>query len=409
MLRARPGRPVLTILHPFDPWGSTVGGIHSVVRQFLKYAPASFAVRLIGVRERAALAPGVWHECAWEGRPFAFLPVCTIGDDNFRKPIPTALRYTAALAGRRVVSDFLHFHRIETALATATWPGERTLFIHNDTDAQLSEGSGRSAVLWKRLPAAYRTLEKALVGQFQTIYVCHRRTTERYRLRYPDLASRILHLSNAFDDGIFAAKPAERRHKTRTRLALELGLSPDTRFVLFVGRLHAQKDPLLLVAAFARLAERCPEAHLLIAGDGDLGEVVRLAIAARRLTARVSLLGALPQASLARLYRAAHVSVLTSLYEGMPLCVLESLASGTPVVSTDCDEVSALVGTDCGEIVPVRDPERVADALARQIATEPPTAACVRRAAPFAARSRIEAVYGAMAERHAREVLYGGR
>jgi glycosyltransferase involved in cell wall biosynthesis len=71
------------------------------------------------------------------------------------------------------------------------------------------------------------------------------------------------------------------------------------------------------------------------------------------------------------LLRAAHVGVLTSISEGLPVSVLEYMAAGLPVVLTDVGQAPAIVRqADAGTIVPPRDPEKLAEAV-RLILTDP--------------------------------------
>lgn len=109
-------------------------------------------------------------------------------------------------------------------------------------------------------------------------------------------------------------------------------LPKDTKFILFAGRLHPQKELLLLVRAIAALGDL--NLHLLIAGDGELATQVRAEIEQLGLSKRVTMLGAVVQDELAKLHQVASVFVLSSAYEGLPLVVLEALACGTPVVTT---------------------------------------------------------------------------
>ena len=40
--------PSLTIFYQFNPWNSTIGGIQTVIRSFIKYAPDDFDLQLVG-------------------------------------------------------------------------------------------------------------------------------------------------------------------------------------------------------------------------------------------------------------------------------------------------------------------------------------------------------------------------
>jgi glycosyltransferase involved in cell wall biosynthesis len=62
-------------------------------------------------------------------------------------------------------------------------------------------------------------------------------------------------------------------------------------------------------------------------------------------------------------YADAEVFCLPSWWEAMPLSVLEAMSAGLPVVASDVGDVSRLVTTECGAVVPAKDPRRLADAL----------------------------------------------
>ena len=61
-------------------------------------------------------------------------------------------------------------------------------------------------------------------------------------------------------------------------------------------------------------------------------------------------------------YRAADLLVLASRAEGLPRTVLEALACGTPVASTDLEQLVPIV-EDAGATVPVGDVSALADAI----------------------------------------------
>jgi glycosyltransferase involved in cell wall biosynthesis len=389
-------KPVLTIFYQFNPWHTTIGGIQTVISLFIKYAPSEFEVRLVGTGNDPTQATGKWQEAEFAGRAVRFFPLLALEDDNVRKLVPTTIKYTAALIGRCFASDFMHFHRLEPTLAALYWQGDKTLFIHNDIHTQMKSVGDKNAILWRRFPGAYFALERLLVGQFTQILSCNTESAELYRQRYPEIADRVAYVKNTVDNEIFYPLALEEREAQRRTFAQRLDLAEDTRFVLFAGRLHPQKDPILLVRSIAALNE--PNIHLLIAGDGELAAQVRSEISQLGLSKRVTMLGAVKQAELAQFHRICNAFVLSSAYEGLPLVVLEALACGTPVVTTRCGETPKLLSADSGIVCEERTPVAIADALRKVLLhrEDYPINSCVRTAQPYSARTVVTDVYSEM-------------
>ncbi len=400
-------KPVVTIFYQFNPWHTTIGGIQTLINTFIKYAPSEFEVRLVGTGNDVSQPVGRWQKAEFAGREISFLPLFRLQNDNFRSLIPTTIKYTAALMGRCFASDFMHFYRLEPTIATLNWPGDKTLFIQNDIQKQMTSADDQNAILWRRFPGAYFALEGLLVRQFNQIFSCNTNSLELYRERYPEVRDRIAFLKNTFDEDICYPLSIEERDRQRRNLALKLNLNEDTRFLLFAGRLHPQKDPMLLVHAFAALNE--PNIHLLIAGDGELANQVRSEIAQLGLVERVTMLGALRQAELADLHRVCNALVLTSAFEGLPFVVLEALACGTPVVTTRSGETPHLLSPDTGIVCEERTPIGIADGLRKVVAQKEnyPIASCVRSAKPYAARIVVNEVYSQMWKRWEQRSLSG--
>ncbi|KYC40459.1 glycoside hydrolase [Scytonema hofmannii PCC 7110] len=411
-------KPVLTIFYQFNPWNSTIGGIQTLINTFIKYAPSEFEVRLVGTgcdKPGTACAKGDRHQTIgqWEVKEFAgkkirFLPLLALQNDNVRSRIPTTFKYTAALLRHYCDSDFLHFHRLEPTLASLQWRGEKTLFIHNDIQTQMQGVGDAKAILWRKFPTAYFALEKLLVRQFNQILSCNTDATELYKERYPKIANRVAYIKNSFDNEIFYPLNSTEREVQRRELATRLGLSENTRFVLFAGRLHPQKDPILLVRAISALREA--NIHLLIAGDGELTAEVSAEIERLGVSDRVTMLGALTQSELAHLHRICQVFVLTSAYEGLPLVVLEALASGTPVVTTECGDTPKLLKPNSGIVCSERTPTCIADAL-NNVLLHPenyPIDACVQSANPYAASTVVTQVFHQMWQRWEERCLAAG-
>lgn len=390
---------LLTIFYQYNPWRSSIGGIQTLISSFIKYAPDEFEVRLVGVGDKSIGQIGVWQEAELYGRKLQFFPLFALENDDVRRLVPTTVRYTAALMGHCFASDFMHFHRIEPTLTTLRWSGDKTLFIHNDIRTQLLSQDSKRAILWRRFPQVYFALERLLVSQFSRILSCNSESTQLYQKLYPSLAKRVVYYRNSVDTEIFYPLSVAEHERQRQQLAQKLGLSEATRFILFAGRLHPQKDPLLLVRSLSALNQ--PDVHLLIAGDGELAEAVRTEVEKLGLNKQVTMLGAVKQAKLVELHRLASVCILTSAYEGLPLVVLEALACGTPVVTTRCGDIPEVLTPESGIICEARTPMAIATAI-QSVLQQPnlySSEACVLAAQPYSAREVICHVYNDMLQR----------
>ena len=99
---------------------------------------------------------------------------------------------------------------------------------------------------------------------------------------------------------------------------------------LFVGRLNAQKGIALLIEA---LAATKGAASLDVVGDGDDRAALEARASSLGVSPRVQWHGALPQAKLVSLYRAATAVVIPSEEEGLGLVAVEAQLCGAPVIA----------------------------------------------------------------------------
>lgn len=119
--------------------------------------------------------------------------------------------------------------------------------------------------------------------------------------------------------------------------------------VLYACRLVNQKQPLLLAEAISQVLLRhtgLPSIRVLIAGVGPLERRMRMWLRARLNVAQLSqieFLGAVPIAHMYDLTLAADISILPSVFEGIPTTFYESMAVGGVVVTADVGAVSELV------------------------------------------------------------------
>jgi glycosyltransferase involved in cell wall biosynthesis len=132
--------------------------------------------------------------------------------------------------------------------------------------------------------------------------------------------------------------------------------------LIAIGRLSPQKDLPTLLEAFNIFRKKMP-AQLVILGEGKERKELEAEIQEQGLVGWVHLLGYVnnPYAYLS----AAHVFFSSSLWEGLPTVHVEALACGCQVVSTDCPSGPSeiLAGGKYGRLVPVKDPQALADAI----------------------------------------------
>ena len=138
-----------------------------------------------------------------------------------------------------------------------------------------------------------------------------------------------------------------------------LGLPPDARVALFIGRLTQIKRPDRLLEAFELVLEKVPGAVLLMAGEGELFESTK--VLGAHLGDSVRFLGW--RSDLALLFAAADVAVLSSDNEGMPVTLIEASMAGVPCVTTDVGSAREVVlDNETGFVVPT-DSAAIAQAL----------------------------------------------
>lgn len=166
------------------------------------------------------------------------------------------------------------------------------------------------------------------------------------------------------DDAIFRPDVDDRAN-TRARL----GIPPDTRLLLYVGRLAPEKNVRTLFDAFVILNKRSPERyHLLCVGDG---------------TQRASLTDLRREApgvhwtpfcdnpaELAAIYRAADLFVHPGVMETFGLVALESQASGTPVVGIRGSYMDRIIFTRQNQWANRNTPAALADAIDNKFTTD---------------------------------------
>ena len=118
--------------------------------------------------------------------------------------------------------------------------------------------------------------------------------------------------------------------------------------LLYVGRLGKEKNLDLLFDAFGLFAQREPNAHLVVVGDGPHRAELEQRAAAAPWHDRVHLVGELAQRDLGPYYRDADAFVFASTTETQGLVLLEAMAHGLPIIAVDCPVTREVVGAEAG-------------------------------------------------------------
>ncbi|MEU8155691.1 glycosyltransferase [Micromonospora sp. NPDC048986] len=154
----------------------------------------------------------------------------------------------------------------------------------------------------------------------------------------------------------------------RRRLRARLGIPADAPVLLAVGRATPEKNPELLLAAFAQVRRELPATRLVLLGAR------RHRLAVRRMARRYGVTGALhllrpvPRHRVGAHYRAADVLAFTSTTDTQGLVLAEAEAYGLPVAMVDA-LLAERPGT--GTTRPVAEPSPAAfGALLARLLTE---------------------------------------
>ncbi|MBD6615719.1 glycosyltransferase family 1 protein [Komarekiella sp. 'clone 1'] len=161
---------------------------------------------------------------------------------------------------------------------------------------------------------------------------------------------------------------------TREAARSELGIAPEAKIVLYVGRFDPRKGIETLVRALNKSKLRDSNNLQLIIGggstpgnsDGRERDRIEKIINELGMSDFTTLAGRLSQEILPTYYAAADVCVVPSHYEPFGLVAIEAMASSTPVVASDVGGLQfTVVPEQTGLLAPPEDVDAFASAIDR--------------------------------------------
>ena len=259
---------------------------------------------------------------------------------------PEIGRQIARLAAERRV-NLLHCHQyspfVYGRLAQMWQPGVKLVYTEH---GRLSDAP----------PSWKRQVVNPLLSWFDGPIVAVSDELRQYMVasRFPRARVAVIH--NGIDTAALPA-PGDRR-----RARALLGFDDRALIAATVARLDTVKDFPSLLDAFARVRHVMPQAQLLIVGDGPQRSALETRARQDDLAGSVHFLGL--RSDVRAILPAADIYVNSSISEGVSITILEAMAAGVPVVATSAGGTpEVLAEGEAGVLVPVRNPERLAQAI----------------------------------------------
>jgi glycosyltransferase involved in cell wall biosynthesis len=140
---------------------------------------------------------------------------------------------------------------------------------------------------------------------------------------------------------------------------------PKSGFTLvYVGRLAAVKNHVMLLKAFSAALFLMPSLRLWMVGDGSERKMLESLVAELGISAQVTFWG--QQRGVASFISAADAFIMSSKSEGVPISLLQAFSLGVPAIVTDVGGMAEVVRlAKAGFIVPPADTAEMTEAILR--------------------------------------------
>lgn len=209
---------------------------------------------------------------------------------------------------------------------------KRIIHSHN----VLTEGNGTDARLRDFLHKRHRKIISTLATDF---WACSNSSADWFYSDDKHIRFQCKQIHNAIDVKQFSFN-MEIRDRYRCNFGLE-----GSFVVGHIGRFQPQKNHEFLIDIFQKICQIRPNAHLLLAGSGELEPIIKEKVHNLSLEQHVHFLGM--RNDIPQLMQAMDVFLLPSLFEGFPLVLVEAQAAGLPCVISDSitDEVKLTSST----------------------------------------------------------------
>lgn len=335
------------------PYDKTRGRyIHETARALARLA----TVRVFLPQVRYLRVPGLAPRSFLHGEVGADYTLDGIDLEPYTYPgIPGLSRATNGVVGAHALTPRLRAFRPDVVLAYWLYPdGYAALRAARRLGVPCIVGARGSDIHVRSGINAWLT-HKVLAGADAVLTVSEAMRVAAIE-RFGAPASKVRTIVNGIDTRVF-------HRRDRSAMRERLGIEPDAKLVVYVGRFVESKGLLELLHAFAAIAARDSSVRLALVGDGVMREQLPELLRGHGLESRVYLPGGLEPTGVAEWIGASDVLTLPSWSEGYPNVVVEAIACGCPVVVSDVGGAGEIVRAGNGILIPPRDPLALQRAL----------------------------------------------
>ena len=298
-----------------------------------------------------------WPDCRWtfycalgrEGRLDD--EVRSLGGEVIHSPVPIGETGAFIRHLRRTLRegayDVMHAHHdivsaVYLIASLNTGVRRRIVHVHNTAMALPTPSRMKRAILWEPMRRTCLALSDRIAGISEDALASMLRDAEP---RPP----RDVVVYYGIDTSRFR-NPRCTRECTRK----QVGVSQESKLILFAGRMTEYKNPRFVVDVLAEIADSVPGAVAAFAGVGPETEVVERAAADLGLSSRIRILGW--RDDLAELMLASDLLLWPGQEqpkEGLGLGIVEAQAAGLPIVMSRSVPGDAVVVNDLVSVVPL--------------------------------------------------------
>ena len=351
--------------------GKDTGGMNVYVRELTRQLGKMDIHVDVFTRSQDDHVPHVLHELGYGNRVVHIPagPEHPMPKQELANYIPEFVDGIQAFAcDKKIAYDIIHSHYWMSGIAAASlsdgWAGSPIVHMFHT----LGEMKNRIARADEEREGVYRIEgERQVLRRVDRVVVATIAELTQLRFLYKANAKKLVVIPPGVDVSHFYPIPADEARAY-------IGLKPEDRMILFVGRIEPLKgvDTLLEAMSCLQMKESRPVHLAIIGGDPSASpEEMNVEMARLKnlcevlgLDQSVVFLGVRDQDKLSYYYSAAEVVVMPSHYESFGMVALEAMACGTPVIASEVGGLAYLVRDgETGFTIPAEEPETLCEKL----------------------------------------------